>query len=127
MKWLIILFLIIKLAPIHIVTVDMGVILPIQEMDGLSVPIKDDTLGLIDGYPAVVFVAHDNLAGNHIEDIIKRGYIFINYSDGLRVRYNVDSTELVPRGSNANKVYNYDGVIFQTCEGDEIRIIRMKP
>jgi len=126
MKWLIILTLLIKFNQPHIVAVDLGVMLPIQTMDGLTVPTQDDTLGLIDGYTAIVFVAHDNLAGNHIKDIIQTGYANVIYSDGTIVKYHIHEVKLYPGWASAQYVYNYNGLIFQTCYGKERLVIEME-
>lgn len=109
----------------QIVAVDTGIVIPVHDMNGLSVPTQDDVFGEIDEYQAIVFVAHDYLAGNHIKSILDRGYVYLVYDNGTKVKYEVVSSGLVERGTKANEVYNTTGLIFQTCKGDKILIIRM--
>ena len=122
MKLLIILFILNLLFP-QLIGVDIGVQLPILPMDGLSVPLQDDVLGVIDEYDPLVFVAHDNLAGDHIKNIINQDAIYLLYSNGTKVEYHFKSLKWVDTNSLVNDIYVGNDIIFQTCSNGKILII----
>jgi hypothetical protein len=122
-KLLIVMFILNLLFP-QIIGVDIGTQLPVLQMDGLTIPMQDDVIGLIEGYPAKVFIAHDYLAGNHIIEIMPGDDVKLLYSNGMSVEYRVKTRQLVDADALASDIYGTDGLIFQTCIGEERLILK---
>ena len=112
-----------------VIGVDMGEQLPVVDSyrvgDSFYVPEQDNVLGMIDDYDALVFVAHDYLAGEHIKRLGLDDTVTLLYSNGAPFEYEVSYIMVIDPVST--DIYNVpDVVIFQTCEGDKRMIVVMK-
>ena len=98
-----------------------GYEIPVVRMNGLQVPDVNGVIGLIPGYPAKVFVAHDYYSGIYFMDIRS---LFLVYSNGVKVEYEVVDKYLVEVHTYASEVYFSGDLVFQTCYGNMILIIK---
>jgi len=96
----------------------------VVKSEELSVPEVDDTFGLIDVYPQPLFVAHDYLAGDHILNMMKGGFVTVNFSDGTSRRLQITGYLNLGFDSSGERQYIDEGCFyFQTCHGDGIRTL----
>lgn len=90
-----------------------------------TVPTTDDTFGYIDTYNAPVFVAHDKLAGDHIEEM-KTGddTIKLLYSNGTYIEYERAMSIVISDDTQVDDIFTLkDAIYFQTCEGNDRLVV----
>jgi hypothetical protein len=98
-----------------------GYEIPVMQMNGLQVPDINGVIGLIRGYPAKVFVAHDYFSGIYFMNIRD---LFLIYSNGVKVEYEIVDKYLVEMHTYTSQVYYSNDLVFQTCYGNMILIIK---
>lgn len=112
-----------------VIGVDIGEQLPVVASyrvdDSYTVPEQDDVLGMIDDYDAIVFIAHDYLAGDHIKRLGLDDTVTLLYSNGSKVEYEVSYIMIIK--STDTSIYDVPGaVMFQTCIGKRRMIVIAK-
>jgi hypothetical protein len=114
------LVLIMVVTPVS-VTFNDGETLGIARSDAVLVPTEDDVLGYTEEYPQPLFVAHDYLAGDHIKNMMKGGYVTVNFSDGTSEKLVIKGYLNLKFDSMAKNQYIDEGCFyFQTCNGEGI-------
>jgi hypothetical protein len=89
-----------------------------------AAPDKDDTLGLIAGYPSIGFIAHDYLAGESIKGMVIGEIITLIYANGAVAHYQVYIIGRTPSTTTMGQVYyEPNEIVFQTCLDENTRFV----
>jgi len=117
-----------QVSPIKSVAI-ADTILAVVMAENYKAPAQDDTLGLFGGFASLGFIAHDNLAGDHIKKMFVGQVITITYADGATAKYRVYIIGSAPATATMGQIYSdTNALVFQTCIDKNTRfIVKARP